>query len=69
MTDLVATALGYPTVVIGVFGLVSVVGGVLVYLFTIKPALSPLNVIPGPKSTHWLFGSLKEIIDTKWFNR
>ncbi|RHY04160.1 hypothetical protein DYB36_009055 [Aphanomyces astaci] len=66
MTDLVATALGYPTVVIGVFGLVSVVGGVLVYLFTIKPALSPLNVIPGPKSTHWLFGSLKEIIDTKW---
>ncbi|RHY20250.1 hypothetical protein DYB32_010075 [Aphanomyces invadans] len=44
----------------------SFVGGLLVYLFSIKPALSPLNAIPGPKSSHWLFGSLKEIIDTKW---
>ncbi|CAK4127848.1 unnamed protein product [Aphanomyces euteiches] len=40
--------------------------GLMLYLFVIEPATSPLNALPGPPSTHWLYGSLKEILDTKW---
>ncbi|KAH9076472.1 hypothetical protein Ae201684P_010416 [Aphanomyces euteiches] len=47
-------------------GFVTLIGGLLVYLFVIRPALSPLRVIPGPKPSHWIFGSLGEIINTKW---
>ncbi|KAH9081046.1 hypothetical protein Ae201684P_012020 [Aphanomyces euteiches] len=48
------------------FGFVMLIGGLLVYLFVIRPALSPLSVIPGPEPSHWIFGSLGEIINTKW---
>ncbi|CAK4676842.1 unnamed protein product [Aphanomyces euteiches] len=62
---LLSIAASYPFLA-AIIGLVASLSGLLVYVFTIKPALSPLNSIPGPKSKHWIFGSLKEIIDTKW---
>ncbi|KAF0720245.1 Aste57867_432 [Aphanomyces stellatus] len=64
-TSIGSLATTFP-IVSGVLVCVLAIGGLFLYLFTIKPALSPLNAIPGPPSAHWIFGSLKEIIDTKW---
>ncbi|CAK4156372.1 unnamed protein product [Aphanomyces euteiches] len=38
----------------------------MLYYFVHEPATNPLNALPGPKSSHWFFGSLKEIMDVKW---
>ncbi|KAH9155066.1 hypothetical protein AeRB84_002925 [Aphanomyces euteiches] len=47
-------------------GFVSLVGGLFVYIFVIRPAVSPLRAIAGPKSSHWLYGSLSEVNGTSW---
>ncbi|KAH9076776.1 hypothetical protein Ae201684P_010709 [Aphanomyces euteiches] len=38
----------------------------MLYYFVIEPATNSLNALPGPPSSHWFFGSMKEIINAKW---
>ncbi|KAH9123010.1 hypothetical protein AeMF1_005900 [Aphanomyces euteiches] len=38
----------------------------MLYYFVIEPATNSLNALPGPPSSHWFFGSMKEIISAKW---
>ncbi|KAG9411378.1 hypothetical protein AC1031_017018 [Aphanomyces cochlioides] len=47
-------------------GFVTLVGGLFVYLFVIRPATSRLRAIPGPKSSHWLYGSRDEVNGSTW---
>ncbi|KAH9076855.1 hypothetical protein Ae201684P_010786 [Aphanomyces euteiches] len=47
-------------------GCVTLVGGLFVYLFVIRPATSRLRAIPGPKSSHWLYGSRDQVNGSTW---
>ncbi|KAF0693414.1 hypothetical protein As57867_015567, partial [Aphanomyces stellatus] len=49
-----------------VFLVVLVLGLALVYFVVLEPAWNPLHAMPGPPSSHWFYGSLRDIIITKW---
>ncbi|KAH9129271.1 hypothetical protein AeMF1_000629 [Aphanomyces euteiches] len=63
--DLIQLSATYPVATAAAL-LVLAVAALMLYYFVIEPATNPLNVLPGPPSSHWFFGSFKEIIDTKW---
>ncbi|KAF0693418.1 Aste57867_15627 [Aphanomyces stellatus] len=54
------------TIALALFVIGILVTSVLVFVFVLKPSWSPLTAIPGPKSSHWFFGSLKDVFDIKW---
>ncbi|KAG9411318.1 hypothetical protein AC1031_016958 [Aphanomyces cochlioides] len=52
--------------VVSPLGIAGLVGGVFAYLLVTRIAFHPLSVVPGPKSSHWFFGSLSDIIGARW---
>ncbi|KAF0693417.1 Aste57867_15626 [Aphanomyces stellatus] len=54
------------TVSIVVAVVAAMTASALFYFFVLRPAMRPLNAIPGPAPSHWFFGSIKDIYDTKW---
>ncbi|CAK4088775.1 unnamed protein product [Aphanomyces euteiches] len=63
--DLIQLSATYPVATAAAL-LVLAVAALMLYYFVIETANNPLNLLPGPPSSHWFFGSFKEIIDTKW---
>ncbi|CAK4074756.1 unnamed protein product [Aphanomyces euteiches] len=57
---------GANPLVLALLCLVALVAVLFLYLFVITPALNPLRVLPGPQPSHWLFGSLAEILGMQW---